>query len=295
MDNNSQVKKSEKNIVNDVLVRVNQFQAAGELTIPKDYSVENALKSAYLILSETVDKDKNPVLQSCSHTSIANTLLNMVTQGLSPLKKQCYFISYAGKLQLSRSYQGSIAIARRSGLKNIVANVIYEKDDFAYKINPETGLYEILKHEQALENIDTNKIKGAYALATLEDGTKELTVMNITQIRKAWMQGYAKGNSGAHNNFTDEMCKKTVINRACKNIINSSTDAYLFDRNSDEQQNETKFVPEDANTKTIGIEEPKETIIINENVDTQFQEPEKIETAPVIDIQTDAQDIEPDF
>ena len=45
------------------------------LSFPKDYSVPNALNSAYLILQETVDNNKKPVLQSCSKQSIASSLL----------------------------------------------------------------------------------------------------------------------------------------------------------------------------------------------------------------------------
>lgn len=277
MEQNKQIKKAEKNVVDNVLAKVTQFQATGELVLPKDYSAENALKSAYLILSETKDKAGKNVLETCSTVSIANTLLDMVTQGLSPMKKQCYFISYGGQLQMSRSYQGSIAIARRVGLKNIVANVIYEKDDFVYTINPKTGLTEIVKHEQKLENINLAKIRGAYALTTLEDGTTNLTVMNIEQIKKAWLQGYAKGNSGAHQNFTDEMCKKTVISRACKTIINSSTDTHLYD-DDEKQENHISVVPESANTEEIEItdfvevpqEEEAETKVDNNDPQMQF-------------------------
>ena len=180
---------NQKNITDNVLQRVNTLKKHGALKIPKDYSPENALKSAFLILSEIkdkTDKEKN-LLDVCTPNSIANSLFDMVVQGLSPMKKQCYFIPYNGHLQLNRSYQGSIAIAKRVGLKEIVANVIYEKDEFVYKINPETGRTEIVKHEQKLENIDIDisKIRGAYALTTLEDGTKQVTVMNIEQIRKA--------------------------------------------------------------------------------------------------------------
>ncbi len=271
----AQVKKAEKNVVDNVLAKVNQFQQTGELKLPNDYSVENALKSAYLILSETKDKQGKIVLENCSKVSIANSLLDMATQGLSPMKKQCYFTSYNGQLQMQRSYQGSIAIARRAGLKSVVANVIYEKDNFVYKINIETGLKEIVNHEQTLENIDLGKIKGAYALTTMEDGTRELTIMTIAQIKKAWLQGYAKGNSGAHTNFTDEMCKKTVINRACKGIINSSTDGYLFDdeNRNDEQHQESNTAPKNANTETIDIEDVEEVETVEEVVSEQPSQP----------------------
>lgn len=42
----------------------------------------------------------------------------------------------------------------------------------------------------------------------------------------------------AHQNFTDEMAKKTVINRLCKSIINSSDDTALFD---DEKETPTVY------------------------------------------------------
>ena len=48
---------------------------------------------------------------------------------------------------------------------------------------------------------------------------------NLDEIRKAWAQGAAKGGSPAHKNFPQEMAKKTVINRACKIFVNTSTDA----------------------------------------------------------------------
>ncbi|MFJ1431919.1 recombinase RecT [Capnocytophaga canimorsus] len=243
---------NQKNITDNVLQRVNSLREHGALKIPKDYSPENALKSAFLILSETKDKNGNNALEVCTPNSIANSLLSMVVQGLSPMKKQCYFIPYNGQLQLNRSYQGSIAMAKRVGLKDVVMNVIYEKDEFVYKINPETGRTEIVKHEQKLENIDISKIRGAYALTTMEDGTKQVTVMNIEQIRKAWLQGHGRGNTGAHNNFTDEMCKKTVINRACKQIINSSDDSYLDNEDETEQMQST---PQEKTMQTLSIEE----------------------------------------
>lgn len=240
----------QKTVVDSVLKRVNFFRENGALKIPKDYSPENALKSAFLILSET--KDGKNMLNSCTTDSIATALLNMVVQGLSPMKKQCYFISYNGQLQLSRSYQGSIAIAKRVGLKDVVANIIYEKDDFVYRINPETGRTEIVKHEQNLENININTIKGAYALTTTQDGTKQVTIMNIEQIRNAWLQGHGNGKTKAHNNFTDEMCRKTVINRACKQIINSSDDSYL---DSEDDNTQTQNDHQDEDLQTISIEE----------------------------------------
>ena len=206
------------------------------LSFPKDYSVPNALNSAYLILQETVDNNKKPVLQSCSKQSIASSLIDMTVQGLNPMKKQCYFVAYGGKLTLMRSYQGTMAVAKRAGAKKIIAEVIYEGDAFEYHI--EDGIKVIDKHDQDFKNIDNSKIIGAYAIVTLEDYTYT-EIMPIAQIEKAWSKGYGyKKGQGVHGDFADQMAKKTVTARACKNIINSSDDANLQDAYENTSENE---------------------------------------------------------
>jgi len=214
----------EKTIADNVLNRIKVMETEG-LTIPQSYSAVNALKSAWLMLQNTLDKDKKPVLQTCSKESVANTLLDMVIQGLSPAKKQCYFIAYGGQLQLSRSYLGTIAVTKRlSGIEDVFANIIFEGDEFEYTINLKTGLKEIVKHEQKFDNIDPAKMRGAYAVILRNNKPAFVEIMNIAQIKKAWNQGFAKGQ-GAHVNFGDEMAKKTVINRACKIFYNTSDDS----------------------------------------------------------------------
>jgi len=220
-----------KTIADQVLNRVQQFTANKDIKLPPDYSPENALKSAWLILLETKDKADKPVLETCTRESIANALLNMVLQGLNPVKKQCDFIAYGNKLTMQREYHGTIALAKRyAGVREPVANVIYEGDEFEYSID-EKGYKTITRHIQTIDNIDNNKIKGAYATLLFEDQDRQpyVEVMTMAQIRQAWMQGATKGASPAHKNFPDEMAKKTVIGRACKLFISSSDDSALFD------------------------------------------------------------------
>lgn len=229
MENKQIATVQEKNITDGVLLRIKDLEVKKDIAFPPNYNYANALKSAYLILSETKDKNGKLALESCSKESICNALLDMTIQGLSPAKKQCYFIPYGGKLQLSKSYLGNIAATKRlKGVKNVFANCIYEKDEFEYKLDLDTGLKKITKHEQTFENIDINNIKGAYAVVVMEDGNNYVEVMNMNQIKNSWNQGAAKGTSGAHKNFTDEMAKKTVINRACKNFLSTSDDSDLL-------------------------------------------------------------------
>lgn len=278
MAENKAVSVQEKNITEKTLDRIKSLEKTGDLTFPQNYNYGNAIKSAYLILSETKDKSGKPVLQSCSQASIANALLDMSIQGLSPAKKQCYFVPYGNQLQMMPSYLGKIATTKRlKGVKNVYANCIYEKDEFAYEINLETGLKKITKHEQTFENIDLTKIKGAYAVVVVEDGNNYVEVMNINQIKNAWNQGAAKGNSKAHTNFTDEMVKKTVINRACKNFVNTSDDSDIL-LESINRTNEYKEEDIIENVQAEVKEEIKENAN-RETLDIQFSdEPAKEET-----------------
>lgn len=237
-----------ENISEQVLSRIEQFQKDGSMILPKNYSVENHMKSAWLALQEVEDKEHHKALQICTKESIANSLLDMVLQGLSVSKKQGYFIVYGNKLIFQRSYFGTIALAKRAGgmVSEPVANVIYDGDDFQYEIDPKTAKVSIVKHSQKLENIDNAKIKGAYALVTLADGTTQVTIMSMQQIQAAWGQGAMKGNSPAHKNFAEEMAKKTVIGRACKAIINSSDDAWLYDGKEDDADSDKASIQRDA-------------------------------------------------
>ena len=246
-DEKTSIQKFE-NISEQVLSRIEQFQKDGSMILPKNYSVENHMKSAWLALQEVEDKEHNKALQICTKESIANSLLDMVLQGLSVSKKQGYFIVYGNKLMFQRSYFGTIALAKRAGgmVSEPVANVIYDGDDFQYEIDPKTAKVSIIKHSQKLENIDNSKIKGAYALVTLADGTTQVTIMSMQQIRAAWGQGATKGNSPAHKNFAEEMAKKTVIGRACKAIINSSDDAWLYDGKEDDVDSDKASIQRDA-------------------------------------------------
>ena len=246
-DEKTSIQKFE-NISEQVLSRIEQFQKDGSMILPKNYSVENHMKSAWLALQEVEDKEHHKALQICTKESIANSLLDMVLQGLSVSKKQGYFIVYGNKLIFQRSYFGTIALAKRAGgmVSEPVANVIYDGDDFQYEIDPKTAKVSIIKHSQKLENIDNSKIKGAYALVTLADETTQVTIMSMQQIRAAWGQGATKGNSPAHKNFAEEMAKKTVIGRACKAIINSSDDAWLYDGKEDDADSDKASIQRDA-------------------------------------------------
>lgn len=209
-----------KDFTEGMVVKIKQKERFG-LTFPKDYNYTNEFMSAMLILQDTVDMNKKPVLQSCTRASIENALIDMVTDGLSMRKKQCYPVAYAGKLSCQPSVYGATCVARRYGLADINAEVVYEGDKFRYTIT--NGKKTIVEHTQEIDNIDNDKIKGAYAVAVMKDGTVKTEVMTIKQIKTAWKQGfgYKENGNGVHQKFTDQMAMKTVKNRLLKSINNT--------------------------------------------------------------------------
>lgn len=219
---------AEKTITDTVLSRINEMMSVGALVLPSDYNPANALKAAYFTLLETKTSKNDgnrPVLDVCTKDSIANSLFYMVTNAWNPAKKQCYFIAYGTKLSCQGSYHGHKANAKRVGLKNCVPQVIYEGDIFEYEIDSASGHKRLIKHVQKIENINLAKIKAAYITVHMEDGTSYIDIMTMAQIEKAWEQGQGKGKT--HINFTDMMCKKTIISRVCTEIINASDDSHL--------------------------------------------------------------------
>ena len=255
--------------IDGLTAQLKQKQEYG-LTFPADYNPTNALMGAYLILKETTDKNGKSVLETCSQASIANSLMDMVTMGLSMQKKQCYPIAYGGKLQCQVSYHGNKAMAHRYGAKTINAEVIYEGDTFQYHI--ENGVKVLDKHEQDFKNIDLDKIVGAYCIITMVDGSKYMEVMNIQQIKTAWKKGYGyKEGSGTHKEFTDMMAKKTVTSRACKQIVQQYGDVFAVE--GMEKAEELADVDTVAEDVAYDIEQNANTVEFEDVVD----EPQAVE------------------
>ncbi len=277
-----------KDTVDVVAAKVKEFQEKNELHFPANYSPENAMKSAWLLLQniKTGKQDGyRPALEVCTKDSIANSLLDMVVQGLNPAKKQGYFIVYGKQLTFQRSYFGTMAVTKRvTGAKSIDAAVIYEGDEVDYEMV--NGRITNLTHKQKFGNIDKDKVIGAYATIVMPDGTVYHELMTIAELRKAWSKAQFWGKDqdveqkgSTHEEFKQEMAKKTVINRACKKFMNSSDDSSLVMQHvnrADDVAEEAQLEEEirnNANGDIIDVDfhETKETQQI------EHQAPETIE------------------
>ena len=258
-EENKSLSVIQKDITDTVSQNIGRLQSEG-LVLPASYNYSNALKSAFFKLQEVKDKSGKPALEVCSPTSVANTLLDMVTQGLSPAKTQCYFIVYGDKLQLNRSYFGTQTVLKRlNGVSDIWANIIYEGDDFVIEVVK--GREKLVSHETKFENRD-NQIKGAYAIVELESGEQVLTTMTKAEIDTAWSQ--TKTGGAVQKKYPQEMAKRTVINRAAKAFINTSDDSDLLIE-SINNTTANEYVEEPTIKQVDPLEETQEEIKQNAN------------------------------
>jgi recombination protein RecT len=225
MANLPQQTNDTKNINELVADRIERLQDEG-LQLPANYSPQNALKAATLRLQSVKDKQGQPALKVCTNTSIVSALLDMTIQGLSPAKNQCYFIIYGSELRMQRSYFGTVAALKRlASVDDIDAQVVHQGDDFEIGAD-EVGHIIVTKFNPSFTNLD-KPIKGAFAFIKLANGRTNYTVMTKSQIDTSWSQSQNRQNK-VQDKFSDEMAKRTVLNRAAKMFINTSDDSDLL-------------------------------------------------------------------
>lgn len=282
--NNKALKEIQEATVNAVMKQVAELQQTGGLVLPKDYNVNNALKSAWIYVQTIETRTKQKAIDVCTKLSICNCLLEMVIRGQHP-KKHCYFIPCGNSLEYWERYTGKILRAKRdTKIQDVVAQIVYEGDKFIYTVD-ENGYYQLVSHETAIENINPDKIKAAYAVVIYKDGSKHLEIMTIDQIRKSWQQGAARGASGAHQNFTDQMCKKTVIARACKIELDSATDG---------EEEDLSMTPPSAAEATRDAAQQQITVQANEKPQLENKKQETIDFSEPVDYEPVADTPQPE-
>ena len=264
-------------------------QAIGELDnmiqakmfdIPENYSYKNAIQQARFLLNKPADSGKNQgktIMEICTPQSILQSVMEMAQKGLNPDKKQCYFIPYGNTCQLSVSYQGNIALAKRSGedIEDVLGYPVYADDQFDIEFDVTKGVLQVKNYKPDVTKWNKDKLIGAFAVVIGKDRNIKYTeYMTMEQIRAAWNMGFARGGSPAHKNFPDQMAIKTVKNRAVKSYINSSDDSELFRDEKSMVYTDREFTQElSENANMLELE-------------TTFEEVKEVEKGETVDEKT---------
>lgn len=216
----------EKTLGDSVQNRIMTLTNEGRLDLPKNYSVGNALNSAWLKILETKDRNGRPALEVSTKESIANALLEMAILGHNPAKNHGYFIVYGNKLTWFPSYFGKCAAVKR--IKGIetepIGTLIYEGDEIELGHN-ELGEEIVKSHVVKWQSKLKGNIVGVYATVKQGEITRS-AVMTMDEVREAWLKN--PGQKRDHKDFTGEFAKRTVLNRLTKTIIQTSNDDDLL-------------------------------------------------------------------
>ena len=251
------------------------------IVVPKDYSPENAVTLAWMIIKDTKAGKAagyKPALEVCTPDSIKEAMFKMVAEGLSPLRNQCYFIIRGDKLCYHRAASGSEALAKRySGIKRVDVQLIYEGEEPVFEIK--NGIMTVLEHKRG--DRTGKAIKGGYAVVTEEDGTEVAIDMTIDEIKQAWEQGevYGKFETSAHTKFEGEMAKKTIKQRACKPYITGADDSRII------EDDDSRYVPGSGDEEEVQYAEAMEIKAeeVKEEIEEVKEEPRQVKSKKTVE------------
>lgn len=279
-----------KDVSDSVMGRINVMLEKKELVLPEGYSAGTALRSAALILQETKDKNGKTALEVCTKASVCNALLDMCLQGLQPSKKQCYFIVYGNQLQMFRSYFGTQAALKNAvpEVGKIISDLVHQDDEVVWGTTEYGERYVERINTDPITNINKAIVFGYCNIFDKNGVLVGTTVMTWDEIQKSWRQSRNYRADGVHQKFPSEMAKRTLINRACKNLLNSSVETdhsaiiEAFNRTTDgEYDNSTP-------AQEVKAEETKEQSMADKiKAKYMAEEQPKAEEIPVEDISTE--------
>lgn len=178
-------------------------------------------KKALRFLSAVVAAaQRTPELLECTKESVINSFMTMASLGFLPssVSGEAYVLPYdnrkAGVIeaQFQLGYQGIVTLLYRAGVKSIVSEIVYEKDQFRITNGH-------IVHEPDVFSDDRGKPKGAYAIITLKDGGQVEKVMSkkeILEIAERYSKSYKSNFSPWKNDAQLWMWKKTVLKQAAK-------------------------------------------------------------------------------
>ena len=210
--------------------------------LPKHLTVERLENTAAAAMMRT------PALQQCSLPSMFAAVMVCAELGLEPTGAYggVWLVPFQNKktghleVQPIIDYRGMLDIARRSGqVGRIEAHVVHENDLFRLRYGTES----VLEHTPAIKG-DPGPVVGAYAVAELKDGTKQIEFMTIAELDRIKNRSKAV-DSGPWVTDPEEMMKKTILRRLCK-LLPRSIEMRRAEEVDDEGQSPAIDVVTDA-------------------------------------------------
>jgi recombination protein RecT len=182
--------------------------------------VRQGVAPAALVRFVLMDMSTNPKLRECTPQSIYLGLLACATTGLEPgaLKGEAYLVPFRNRGIMEATYipgwKGLVKQARRSrDIVGLVANVVRQGDAFDLDIGTANSVIH-----KPLINGERGDVLGAYAIATMTGGHREIEWVDRPDLDKIRANAESRGKSPAWADWADQMARKTAIRRLCKRL-----------------------------------------------------------------------------
>lgn len=230
---NGQAEKPQnENVVNEGLVKISQglpqqlkplqncFTAPYKTFLQNGKSIQDLQRECNFAAQAML---ANPYLITCAQQypdDFVNALKNVVLTGmtLNPTLKLAYLVPYKGRVQMQSSYMGKKSFAINTGLVlDIEAYLVYKGDTFEI----EQGTNAHITHKpNPWGKKKQEDILGGYYIIKYPNGTTQFDTMTIEEIDDIRKRSPSVGKDKQSPWTTDykEMAKKTIINRAYKQI-----------------------------------------------------------------------------
>lgn len=230
---NEQAQSAGKAIV--VALRSEPFQRQLHDSLPPDVTVDRFTAVSIVALNN------NPELALADRQSLYNAIVRASQDGLMPDGREGALVvfdtnvgtrdnpNYIKKVQWMPMILGIKKRLAQCGV-SMDAQVVHENDEFTYRFGDDAAI----THIPPKLGKPRGELIGAYAIATLSDGTVYREVMEAAQIEAVREQSRGK-NSLMWTKFRSEGYRKTVARRLAKNVpvVDARTDE-MFKRD-DEQ------------------------------------------------------------
>lgn len=220
--------------------QINAFRNEGDLKVVLGTTykkqIENYFgdeKKALAFLSSVVAATQRlPELLRCTPVSVINSFMVMAQLGFMPsgVSGEAYVLPYRNKgvleAQFQLGYQGLVTLFYRSGVKDIAAEIVYEKDFFEV----ENGK---ITHRPDVFAKDRGAAKGAYVIVRLPGGgsvTKAMSKDEILDIGKKFSKSFGGSFSPwePKNDPQLWMWKKTVLKQVAKLVPKNESIAHAI-------------------------------------------------------------------
>jgi recombinational DNA repair protein RecT len=192
---------------------------------------------------------KSEPLRKAEPTSLVNAVINLASVGLTfnPVKQHATIVprynvdigGYEGHLMVM--YRGFIYLATQAGITDVIADVVYDQDEFMPITRTEKGdTYKHVINVKAPRDDETNEFVGVYVAATMPSGRvkcewipREDIFLMRDHSDSYWKWDYQGGRRVKTNVpdpksgwvvWFDEFAKKSGIKRAQKRLEEAMQD-----------------------------------------------------------------------